>query len=348
MKVFLSSLFVVFFSCFFLAAQTMPPIKPAKTTEIYFDFAKHDLRPEADSLLKQLLNYTKSKENFTIRITAHTDSIGSLANNQALSERRAQAVKDFLVKNGVLAERIRFEFFGEKQPATSNDSEANRQRNRRATVDVLLARSMVVVEGTVTDEKTGQPLVADVIFRSKEFNDSLRTGADGRFRKEVPAGTVLGLDAFAHCHFMGTSMVKAMPKLPPVTLPLKPVEKGAMIDIDNLYFVGNQPVLLENSKPELPKILRFMQANPSMKIEIAGHVNRPNNPPVGKESWDFKLSEDRAKVVYNYLVENGIPAERVSWKGYGNHEMRYPHSNNEREQALNRRVELRVLEGECK
>ena len=90
-----------------------------------------------------------------------------------------------------------------------------------------------------------------------------------------------------------------------------------------------------------------MELNPAMKIEIAGHVNRPNNPPVPKDSWDFKLSEDRAKTVYNFLIEHGTSAERVSWKGYGNHQMRFPRATTEVEQALNRRVEIRVLEGGC-
>jgi outer membrane protein OmpA-like peptidoglycan-associated protein len=51
--------------------------------------------------------------------------------------------------------------------------------------------------------------------------------------------------------------------------------------------------------------------------------------------------------VYDYLLENGIPSERLSWKGYGNHEMRFPRATLEKEQALNRRVEIRVLEGGC-
>jgi outer membrane protein OmpA-like peptidoglycan-associated protein len=111
--------------------------------------------------------------------------------------------------------------------------------------------------------------------------------------------------------------------------------------------VGNQPVLLESSKPELPKILRFMQQNPGMKIEIAGHVNFPNSPPVSKDSWEFKLSEERSRTVYDYLSDNGIPKDRISWKGYGNFEMREPNAITEADQAKNRRVELRVLESGC-
>lgn len=320
---------------------------PAFSTEIYFEFGKYDIRPEADSSLGNILNFIKDKENFKLKITAHTDSIGTLANNMRLSERRAQSVKDYLVKNGIAATQISTEHFGEKKPISDNSTEDGRQQNRRATIEVLLNKSMVIIEGTVTDEKTGKPLVADIIFRSKTSIDSLRTGPDGRFKTTVLAGTVVGIDAFANCHFSKTEMVKAMLNMPKVSLSLKPAEQGAILDIENLYFVGNQPIILESSKPELPKILRFLRQNPAMKIEIAGHVNLPNNPPVSESAWEFKLSQDRAKTVYNYLLENGIPAERISWKGYGNHEMRFPHASTEAEQAMNRRVEMRVLEGGC-
>ena len=87
-----------------------------------------------------------------------------------------------------------------------------------------------------------------------------------------------------------------------------------------------------------------MQLNDTITIEIAGHINRPNYPPVDKLSWDFKLSEKRAKMVYDYLLENNIPKERISYKGYGNFQMRYPKARSEKEQAQNRRVEIRVIE----
>lgn len=327
--------------------QSIGAAKSVKSVDVLFDFGKHDLRPDTDAELAEVLAFTKGKDNFTIKITAHTDSIGSLANNEALSKRRAQAVKEFLVKNGTPADRISFAFFGEKKPASTNDSEDGRQRNRRATVEVLLTLPMVTIEGTVMDEKTGQPLEADVVIRTKETNDTLRTAADGKFSTTVLTGTVVGIDAYAKCHFMKSEMVKALPKTPHVNLPLRPATKGAIADIDNLYFVGNQAVLLEKSKPELPKLRHFLDMNPDMKIEIAGHVNLPNEAPVGKLTRHFVLSEERAKMVYSFLLENGITEERISWKGYGNHEMRFPRATLEQEQALNRRVEIRVLEGGC-
>lgn len=343
----LPSLFWALLQCTAFAQQPNATDKAAKSVEIYFDVAKYALKPAADSTLAQIVAFTEGKENFTVKITAHTDSDGSIDYNLALSKRRAQSAKDFLVKNGVAEERISFAFFGEKMPASANDSEKGRQRNRRATVEVLLVQRMVTIEGIVTDEKTGKPLLADVIFRTKDAADSLRTSADGKFKKTVPMGSVVGIDAFAKCHFSHTEMVKAEAKTPLVTLPLKPASTGAIADIANLYFVGGRPILLESSIAELPKILRFMQENPGMKIEISGHVNLPNTPPIAEYTQDFKLSQARAMTVYDYLVDNGISKDRVSWKGYGNHQMRYPNANSEKEQALNRRVEMRVLEGGC-
>lgn len=315
--------------------------------EVYFDFGKYELRPVADSALLDIARRFREDEQVTVRITAHTDSIGSLKNNENLSRQRADAVKSFLVGQGIPADAISVETFGETRPAAANATGEGRQLNRRATIEVLRATPLATLEGTVIDEKTGKPLIAYVVIRTSESRDSLRTDSTGYFKKTLPPGTVAGVDAFAECYFMKSKMLKVSPGAEPLTLPLRPVQTGEKMDIENLYYVGNQPVLLEKSRPELPKILRFMQLNPQMKIEIAGHVNYPNRPAVIEESFEYKLSVDRAKMVYEYLLENGIAADRISYKGYGNWEMRYPNATSEEQQALNRRVEIRILEGGC-
>jgi flagellar motor protein MotB len=86
-----------------------------------------------------------------------------------------------------------------------------------------------------------------------------------------------------------------------------------------------------------------MEINPHLIIEIAGHVNVPNQPPISKENPSWDLSLRRAKMVYDYLIEEGIPAEQLSYKPYGNHEMRFPDARSEIKQAANRRVEIRVI-----
>ncbi len=320
---------------------------PIQSAEVYFDFGKHDLRPEADATLLSIAQRVSGLENFEIKITAHTDSIGTLKNNLALSQRRADAVKNYLIAQGLPPEKFTVSFFGETKPAAENTSDQGRQLNRRATIEILQSTPMVTIEGTVLDEKTGQPLIADVVFHTKDSRDSIRTDASGYFKKTYSPGTVVGLDAFAECYFMKSEMLKAAPGMQPVKLALKKAVAGEKIDIDNLYYVGGQPVLLEKSKPELPKILRFMQLSPKMKIEVAGHVNFPNRPPVVEESFEYKLSVARAKMVYEFLLKNGVEEDRISFKGYGNWEMRFPNAISEQQQAQNRRVEIRVLENGC-
>ncbi len=330
-----------------LSAQSGHTSKVLKSAEVYFDFGKYDLRPQTDSSLAVIAAFCKELKDFQIRIAAHTDSVGTLQSNLTLSKHRAEAIQSFLVEKGVPAKNIAISFFGKTRPATENDSEEGRQLNRRASIEILQVVPEVGIEGFVKDEKTGNPLAALVVIQTKETRDSIRTDTSGYFKTAFPSGTVVRLDAFAECHFLKSEMVKARPGMQPVQLLLKPALVGESADIENLFFVGNQATLLEKSRPELPKLLRFMQLSPKMKIEIAGHVNFPNRPPVARESFEYKLSVERAKIVYDYLLNNGIQADRISYQGYGNFEMRYPYAVSESQQQQNRRVEIRILQDGC-
>lgn len=315
------------------------------SAEVYFDFGKHDLRPSADSTLRAVAQIFLEKENRQIKITAHTDSIGSLSNNQALSQRRGNAVVAYLAEAGVPKEATQVSVFGETKPATANATDEGRQRNRRATIEIFESIPMTTLEGQVKDPEDGGYIVAEVIIRGKSFRDSLTTDSTGFFQTEVPTGEVIGVDVIAKGFFLESQMMKVKPRdMPLLEIMMRPATVGEMADIENLYFVGNKDTLLKKSEPTLPKVLRFMQVNEDLKIEIAGHVNHPNSPPLPVGTWEHDLSERRAKRVYNYLVEHGISPERMTWKGYSNWEMRYPRAFDLREQAANRRVEIRVIE----
>jgi outer membrane protein OmpA-like peptidoglycan-associated protein len=125
---------------------------------------------------------------------------------------------------------------------------------------------------------------------------------------------------------------------------LSPAKVGETAVLRDLFFVGDEAILLKVSEPELPKILKFMQLNPDLKVEIAGHINGPNLVMRNEPLWRQSLSERRAKVVYDYLLKNGIPAGRMTWKGYMNTQMLFPNPKSEQESEQNRRVEIRVVE----
>lgn len=309
---------------------------------VYFDFGKYELRPAADTVFREISDVFRENAALKVHLTAHTDAIGQDESNQQLSRNRAESVRTALLGHGFPDSILVIESFGESIPVAENDNEAGRQLNRRVTIDLYDAKRMRYLEGQVRDETSGEGIQADVVLHGQGFRDSIQTDTTGKFRHPVPDNQVIAVDVFAKDHFFETKMFKVQQGAT-LDMVLPSAKEGEIADISNLYFVGNQAVLLPKSEPELSKVLRFMEVNPHLTIEIAGHINRPNSPPVPKDSWNWRLSVARAKVVYDYLLQNNIDSSRISYQGYGNTEMRYPYARSEREQALNRRVEIRVL-----
>lgn len=312
-------------------------------TTIYFDFGRDALRPDAVDTLNQLLADPENRGDKWIDIEAHTDSIGSSTANHALARRRAQAVAAYLIRQGWPEDRIRKTAVGEGKPLLSNETEEGRQANRRATITLLRRRILTTISGQVVDEQSGVALESMVHIQARDWVDSTRSHPDGRFAYTLPAGEVVRVDVRRAGHFFSSQMLRAMPGLKPLEIRIKPVVPGAKSDIQHLYFVGDQAVLLPRSEPELPVLLQFMQLNPGISVEIAGHVNQPWSPPVDSTMKSFQLSMDRARMVYDYLRSQGVPEHRLTYNGYGNWEMRFPHATTHQQQALNRRVEIRVL-----
>ena len=82
-------------------------------------------------VLEEVANIMKAHPDVTVQIQGHTDNVGSDEANQVLSEKRAQAIKDYLIRRGVPAERMVPKGFGEAKPIDTNDTELGRARNRR-------------------------------------------------------------------------------------------------------------------------------------------------------------------------------------------------------------------------
>lgn len=112
-----------------------------------------------------------------------------------------------------------------------------------------------------------------------------------------------------------------------------PFAKGDKVRIPNLNFVGNQPIPMPGSFESLGDLLRVMQKYPDLKIQLHGHVCCGN---------DHELSVERAKMVYAFLVGNGIEAKRMTYEGFSNTQPLFP-ERSDKEKALNRRVEVYVV-----
>lgn len=105
----------------------------------------------------------------------------------------------------------------------------------------------------------------------------------------------------------------AAPDTTPVNLPdLASLSKGVAVTLPNLYFTQSTATLLPSSRPTLNALARTLREQPTMQLEIAGHTDN-----VGEAALNLRLSEQRARVVRQYLVQQGIDSVRLTARGYG-------------------------------
>ena len=126
-------------------------------------------------------------------------------------------------------------------------------------------------------------------------------------------------------------------------LGLKPsVKKNTVINIPNIYFEYNQAAIQEVSYPILENVVRFLNENATVKIELSAHTDCR-----GGDQYNLSLSNRRAEATVNFLTEKGIAADRLVAIGYGEKHLKNHCSNgvecSEDEHQENRRVELKIL-----
>ncbi len=107
---------------------------------IKFDFDKADLKPEDKELLSRIAGILLTSLDYTIAINGHTDDVGSDEYNEGLSERRAAAVRDYLVEANISEEILSVQGWGKKQPLVRGTSDEARAKNRRVELAIVNIR----------------------------------------------------------------------------------------------------------------------------------------------------------------------------------------------------------------
>jgi outer membrane protein OmpA-like peptidoglycan-associated protein len=123
------------------------------------------------------------------------------------------------------------------------------------------------------------------------------------------------------------------------------VKEGETLVWQNLNFVGGRQVLIRESIPALEKLLSLLQENPTMRIRIEGHICCERNLDDGLDfdTREQKLSLNRARHIYGYLVLKGISADRLSYIGFGGKRPLVDFELTEQDRITNRRVEIKVI-----
>jgi outer membrane protein OmpA-like peptidoglycan-associated protein len=204
---------------------------------------------------------------------------------------------------------------------------------------------VVLVSGRVLNAKNQQPLAAMIKF------DDLSTGQEvgearvnphtGEYKIALPAGRNYGYHA-ANAGYLSVSENLELINLQEYAelkkdLYLVPIEVGESIQLKNVFFVQSKSELRPESYPELDRLVRIMKDNPTLEIELSGHTDNRGVP-----SANLELSEKRVEAVRQYLIGKGVPARRMTGKGYGGAKPIAP-STTEESRQMNRRVEFKIL-----
>ncbi|MCX8072241.1 MAG: OmpA family protein [Candidatus Binatia bacterium] len=124
------------------AAQPAPPLPPPSKRKVvlrsvYFEFDQARIQPESRVVLDEAYGILRDEPEIRVRAEGHTDSVGSEDYNLRLSQRRAEAVRTYLIGKGIAPQRIEAVSFGESRPVASNDTPEGRAQNRRVELHVI-------------------------------------------------------------------------------------------------------------------------------------------------------------------------------------------------------------------
>ncbi len=211
--------------------------------------------------------------------------------------------------------------------------------------DNLRPNPVTYLKGIVQDASSHRPIAATIemvdLKTGQVIYSSVSDAETGEYLACIQTGENILLNV-SHPDYPFYSenfqIEKSYTELSPYlkNIQLQRADVGTVVVLKNIFFDFNRSELKPESYEELNRLAEYLRHN-DVKIEIGGHTDDQ-----GTDAYNDKLSQDRAKSVYEYLVGQGIPASKLSYHGYGK---RRPVADNATEEgrAANRRTEFRII-----
>ncbi len=315
-------------------------------------------RDEQEQMLA-LLTGLNDNPDIIIQLFAYTDARGASNSNQTNSVKRAAALANFLINNGINNSRIVHNGYGEAYPINNcrdgvNCNDAEHALNRRIEISLVgrknQANSLVYSYDASPDTRKSSkknPITFRTRPRPIEMN-----GAVAVLNEVNPPIFVENTNPENRKTEPRTEKPKNEPKTEKPRPETKnetrrPVRKqhyaiNDKIDIANIYYENQRSTVDEKKSAGLKEILDLMIDQPYIVVEIGSHTDAN-----GEEGFNLELSRKRAESVKNYLVKKGIPAARLTTKGYGESQLinrcKEGVKCSDDELAANRRTEFKVV-----
>jgi outer membrane protein OmpA-like peptidoglycan-associated protein len=199
------------------------------------------------------------------------------------------------------------------------------------------------IKGFVYDLETGSKLQVPIELTQLESNNSktiVSDQTDGYITTLVANKTyALNVNVEGYLFYSRHFNLKeniGFKQAEQVNIYLEPIQNGLKFVLSNIFFDFDSDRLKEESNVELIQLTDFLLKNSKLKIEISGHTDN-----VGSSDYNLKLSENRAKAIFDYLKQY-IDTNRMIYKGYGS-DLPVAPNDTEQGRAQNRRSEIKVL-----
>jgi outer membrane protein OmpA-like peptidoglycan-associated protein len=271
---------------------------------IYFESSKYEAN---DTEMKKLEEFiVNNKNSKVVAINGFTDEDGSNFYNDTLAQRRVAYILKQLKNKIPIREDFKSRSYGEDFKQSPVKSE-----NRKVTIHYLLAK--------------------DVVNENQILGIQSQVGSIKKNPRTYPKNIVIRNPNGTISEFKTDQAF--MQKI-------DSAKAGERLPIENLNFVINTFIVVNESRGKLFELLLVLEQNPKLKIEIQGNLCCMTNDKTD-------LSTKRAKAVYGFLTANKIDKSRLSYVGFGSNRpiFKIPEEN-EQQRAANRRVEILILENE--
>ena len=225
----------------------------------------------------------------------------------------------------------------------ASHNEPVKEKVKPSRIDIKEAQ-LTLLKGVILDDKTNKPLEATIEIIDNERNEVIASftsnSVTGRYLVSMPAGKNYGISVKKENYLFhsenfdlaSTAEYQEVQK----DIKLKNIAVGQSIVLKNIFFDFNKSTLRKESENEIAQLTKLLTDIPTMKIEISGHTDS-----YGSDTYNKTLSHQRAKAVYDRLIQNGIKADRLTFMGFGEEK---PIDTNETDagRQMNRRTEFKV------
>lgn len=204
---------------------------------------------------------------------------------------------------------------------------------------------LTLFKGRILDSLTHKPVEANILMIDNGLNQDIgkftSDKISGKFLVTLPSGKNYNVTVKADGYLFQSVNFDIPPggdyQVIERDIVLNKVSVGMVIVLNNIFFDNDKYTLRKESEAELENLHKLLTDNPSLRIEISGHTDNK-----GSETYNQKLSENRAHTVVTYLISKGVSESRLEFKGYG---MSKPIASNLTDEGRqhNRRTEFKIL-----